>query len=110
MSQTNEDVLPKPLGFYVLIQQEEEKLGSGVLVRPDISKKHEYLVSGVIKAIGPGMADQDGNEVVIRNLNVGDRVFFAKTGTNSWKHPVSGKEYLFLSFQSLIAVLPPKKD
>ena len=96
--------LPKPLGVYVLIRQDDfSKKTAGGLYMPDISKKGEYLVQGTVIAIGPGYKD-NGITVPIEGIEVGDKVFYQKTATFPWKAD-DGQEYYFLAASNLIANL-----
>ncbi|MFA6006319.1 MAG: co-chaperone GroES [Candidatus Paceibacterota bacterium] len=72
---------------------------SGIFI-PETAEK-ERAEQGVIVAIGPGKRDENG-KILPMNVKVGEKVMFAKYGSEEFK--IGGKEYLVLSESSISLV------
>ncbi len=67
----------KPLGDRVVVKPlEEEERTKGGIVLPDTAK--EKPQHGEVIAVGPGNWDEDGEKRVPLDVEVGDRVLYAK--------------------------------
>jgi len=94
-------VTVKPLGDRVLVErlEEEQKSAGGILI-PDNAK--EKPVRGVVLAVGPGKAGDDG-KVRPMNVKVGDKVLFGKYAGTEVK--VDNTELLVMREDDIIGVL-----
>lgn len=91
----------KPLGDRVVVQPEgrEETTKSGIVL-PDTAK--EKPQEGKIIAVGAGRR-LDSGELVPLEVNVGDRVLYAKYAGTEVK--VEGEEYLIVREADILAVM-----
>lgn len=91
----------KPLADRVVIRlvEKEEKTKSGIFL-PDTAK--EKPQEGEVVAVGAGKVYENGQRVVLE-VNVGDRVMFAKyAGTEV---ELDGATHLILSERDILAIL-----
>ena len=91
----------KPLGDRVVVKPlEEEERTKGGIVLPDTAK--EKPQHGEILAVGPGALDEDGDRLPM-DVNVGDRVLFAKYAGTEVK--VDDDELLILRQSDILAIV-----
>jgi chaperonin GroES len=90
-----------PLGDRVVVKPaaKEEVTKSGIVI-PDTAK--EKPQEGTVVAIGSGRLLDNGERAPL-DVNVGDRVLFAKYGGTEFK--LDGQEYLVLKENDLLAVI-----
>ena len=92
----------KPLEDRIVVKPSEgEETTSSGLVIPDTAK--EKPQEGSVVAVGPGRFNEDGDERIPLDINVGDTVIYSKYGGTEVK--VDGEEYLILSGRDVLAVL-----
>jgi chaperonin GroES len=92
----------KPLEDRIVIKSlEAEQTTASGLVIPDTAK--EKPQEGEVLAVGPGRWNEDGDERIPLDVNVGDRVIFSKYGGTEIKH--GGQEYLILSARDVLAIV-----
>ena len=92
----------KPLEDRVVVQANEaETTTASGLVIPDTAK--EKPQEGEVLAVGPGRWNEDGDERVPMDVQVGDRVIYSKYGGTEIKH--GGEEYLILSARDVLAIV-----
>src|SRR5205807_6940791 len=91
----------KPLGDRVVLKpvEREEKTKSGIVL-PDTAK--EKPQEGIVEAVGTGRILDTGTKVPME-LNVGDRVLYAKYAGNEFK--LEDVEYLIISEKDVLAVV-----
>ncbi|GAB4464340.1 MAG: co-chaperone GroES [Chloroflexota bacterium] len=91
----------KPLGGRVIVEpiEQDEKTPTGIYL-PETAK--EKPQEGKVLAVGPGDRDDDGNRIPL-DVNVGDRVLFAKYSGTEVK--VDGKKLLILRESDILAVI-----
>jgi chaperonin GroES len=77
--------------------EEDETTASGLVI-PDTAKERPQ--EGEVMAVGPGRFE-DGKRIPM-DVNVGDRVIYAKYGGTEVK--VGGEEYLILSARDVLAL------
>ena len=95
----------KPLGDKVVVKPgEEEETTAGGIVLPDTAKKKSQ--EGEVVAIGAGRLLESG-ERVAPQVDVGDTVIYAKYGGT--EITVSGKDYVILDEESILAIKPNSK-
>jgi len=89
------------LGDRVVLKpvEREEKTKSGIVL-PDTAK--EKPQEGLVEAVGTGRVLDNGSKLPV-DLNVGDRVLYAKYAGNEFK--VEEVEYLIVSEKDVLAVL-----
>jgi chaperonin GroES len=91
----------KPLGDRVVVKPlEEEERTKGGIVLPDTAK--EKPQHGEILAVGPGALDEDGERLPM-DVNVGDRVLFAKYAGTEVK--IDDDELLILRQSDILAIV-----
>ena len=93
-----------PLGDRVVVEaleQDQQTFAGGQLVLPDTAK--EKPQQGKILAVGPGRLDDDGERIPM-DVNVGDRVVYAKYSGTTYKTE-DGKEILFMRESDILAIL-----
>ncbi len=91
----------KPTSGYVLIQPEEaQKQTTSGIYLPD-NATGDKPQQGIVLAIGPSMY-HDGKEIV-SPAKKSDKVIYKKWGGNEVK--IDGKEYLFVKFEDIMAVI-----
>ena len=92
----------KPLEDRILVKAlEAEQTTASGLVIPDTAK--EKPQEGEVMAVGPGRFNEDGDERIPLDINVGDKVIYSKYGGTEVKY--SGEEYLILSARDVLAVI-----
>jgi chaperonin GroES len=91
----------RPVGDRVVVKPaaKEEITKSGIVI-PDTAK--EKPQEGTVIAVGGGRLLDNGDRAPI-DLNVGDRVLFAKYGGTEFK--LDGEEYLVLKENDILAVI-----
>ena len=92
----------KPLEDRILVRtlDAEQTTASGLVI-PDTAK--EKPQEGEVMAVGPGRFNEDGDERVPMDINVGDKVIYSKYGGTEVKY--AGEEYLILSGRDVLAVI-----
>jgi chaperonin GroES len=92
----------RPLGDRVVVRPvEREEMTKSGIVLPDTAK--EKPQEGIVEAVGAGRMLDSGTRVPME-VQVGDRVLYAKYAGNDFK--VEDVEYLIVSERDLLAVLP----
>src|SRR5207253_8352258 len=91
----------RPLGDRVVVKpvEREEKTKSGIVL-PDTAK--EKPQEGIVEAVGTGRLLDNGTKVAME-LQVGDRVLYAKYAGNEFK--LDELDYLIISEKDVLAVL-----
>jgi chaperonin GroES len=91
----------KPLGGRVIVEpiEQDEKTPTGIYL-PETAK--EKPQEGKVLAVGPGDRDDEGKRIPL-DVNVGDRVLFAKYSGTEVK--VDGKKLLILRESDILAVI-----
>src|SRR3979409_1440065 len=91
----------RPLGDRVVLKpvEREEKTKSGIVL-PDTAK--EKPQEGMVEAVGTGRVLDHGSKVPLE-LQVGDRVLYAKYAGNEFK--LDDIEYLIISEKDVLAVI-----
>ncbi len=92
----------RPLGDRVVVKpaEREEKTKSGIFL-PDTATK-ERPQEGTVLAIGEGRRDDNG-KLVPMNVQVGDKVLFAKYAGTEFK--VDDTDYLILAEKDILGVI-----
>ena len=92
----------KPLEDRILVKTlEAEQTTASGLVIPDTAK--EKPQEGEVIAVGPGRFNEDGDERIPLDINVGDKVIYSKYGGTEVKY--GGEEFLILSARDVLAVI-----
>ncbi len=92
----------KPLEDRIVVKSSEaEQTTASGLVIPDTAK--EKPQEGEVLAVGPGRWNEDGDERIPLDVQVGDKVIYSKYGGTEIK--VGGEEYLILSARDVLAVI-----
>jgi chaperonin GroES len=91
----------RPLGDRVVVKpvEKEERTKSGILL-PDTAK--EKPQEGIVEAVGTGRILDNGTKVPME-LQVGDKVLYAKYAGNEFK--LDEIEYLIVSEKDVLAVV-----
>ena len=92
----------QPLADRVVVQPvaREETTKSGLFL-PDTASK-ERPMGGTVLAVGEGRLDDNGQRVAM-NVQVGDKVLFAKYGGTEYK--IDDVEYLILSEKDILGII-----
>ncbi|HSJ20600.1 MAG TPA: co-chaperone GroES [Nocardioidaceae bacterium] len=92
----------KPLEDRIVVKplDAEQTTASGLVI-PDTAK--EKPQEGEVIAVGPGRFNDDGDERIPMDINVGDKVIYSKYGGTEVKF--SGEEFLILSARDVLAVV-----
>ncbi len=92
----------KPLEDRIVVKpsEEEQTTVSGIVI-PDTAK--EKPQEGKVVAVGPGRYNEDGDERIPLDIEVGDTVIYSKYGGTEVK--VEDEEYLILSGRDVLAVV-----
>ena len=92
----------KPLEDRILVKalDAEQTTASGLVI-PDTAK--EKPQEGEVLAVGPGRFNEDGDERIPLDINVGDKVIYSKYGGTEVKY--GGEEYLILSARDVLAIV-----
>ena len=92
----------KPLEDRIVVRTlEAEQTTASGLVIPDTAK--EKPQEGEVLAVGPGRFNEDSDERVPLDINVGDTVIYSKYGGTEVKY--DGEDYLILSARDVLAVV-----
>lgn len=91
----------RPLGDRVWVEpiEREEMTASGIVL-PETAK--EKPMEGKVLAVGPGARQENGKRVPM-DVNVGDKVLFAKYAGTEIKH--NGTKYLIMRESDLMATI-----
>jgi chaperonin GroES len=91
----------RPLGDRAVLKpvEKEEKTKSGIVI-PDTAK--EKPQEGIVEAVGSGRILDNGTKVPME-LNVGDKVLYAKYSGNEFK--LDDIEYLIISEKDVLAIV-----
>ena len=92
----------KPLEDRILVKtlDAEQTTASGLVI-PDTAK--EKPQEGEVIAVGPGRFNEDGDERIPLDINVGDKVIYSKYGGTEVKY--GGEEFLILSARDVLAIV-----
>jgi chaperonin GroES len=92
----------KPLEDRIVVKpsEEEQTTVSGIVI-PDTAK--EKPQEGKVVAVGPGRYNEDGDERIPLDIEVGDTVIYSKYGGTEVK--VEAEDYLILSGRDVLAVV-----
>ncbi len=92
----------QPMADRVVVEalEETEEMRGGLYI-PDTAK--EKPQEGEVIAVGPGRFNEDGDERIPLDINVGDKVIYSKYGGTEVKY--AGEEYLILSARDVLAVI-----
>ncbi len=94
----------KPLHDRVVIERiEAESKTAGGIIIPDNAK--EKPAEGVVIAVGNGARDNNG-KIIPLDVQVGDRILFAKWGGTEVKF--GGKELIILKESDILAIISKK--
>lgn len=90
-----------PLKDKVLVRRvdQEEKTPGGIII-PDTAK--EKPAEGEVLAVGAGVRDEQGKLHPL-DVQVGDRVLFAKWGGNEVK--ISGEDFIILKESDILGII-----
>jgi chaperonin GroES len=92
----------RPLNDRVLVsanKEAEAKTASGIII-PDTAK--EKPLEGVVKAVGNGKLDKDGNRVPLE-VKAGDRVIYGKYAGTEIK--VGTEEFLLMREDDILGII-----
>jgi chaperonin GroES len=92
----------KPLEDRIVVKplDAEQTTASGLVI-PDTAK--EKPQEGEVIAVGPGRFNEDGDERIPMDINIGDKVIYSKYGGTEVKY--SGEEFLILSARDVLAIV-----
>jgi chaperonin GroES len=92
----------KPLEDRIVVNplDAEQTTASGLVI-PDTAK--EKPQEGEVIAVGPGRFNEDGDERIPMDINIGDKVIYSKYGGTEVKY--SGEEFLILSGRDVLAII-----
>ncbi|MCE2687686.1 MAG: co-chaperone GroES [Rickettsiales bacterium] len=94
----------KPLHDRVVIERiEAESKTAGGIIIPDNAK--EKPAEGMVIAVGSGARDNNG-KIIPLDVQVGDRILFAKWGGTEVKF--GGKELIILKESDILAIISKK--
>jgi len=93
----------RPLGDRVLVEpvESEETFAGGAFVLPETAK--EKPQQGLIRAAGPGRYEEDGEKRVPMDVEVGDRVLFAKYAGTEVK--LDGVKMLIMKESDILGIV-----
>ena len=93
----------KPMPGYVLIEpvELEKKTATGIVLPDTHDEKSQ---KGKVIALG-GPQITDSGKKVTPDFKVGDVVIYKKWGGDEVKFGVSGKEYIFVKFEDILAII-----
>jgi chaperonin GroES len=77
----------------------EETTEGGIFIPEMFEEKPDI---GVVKAVGPGIRDEDGEFIEI-NINVGDKVLFGRTAGTTVE--VDKEEYFLIRHHEILGVV-----
>lgn len=91
----------RPLNDRVLIKRvEEDTKSAGGIIIPDTAQ--EKPMQGLVKAIGPGSRDDQGNRIAM-SVKAGDTVLFGKWSGSEVK--LDGEDLLIMNESDIMAVI-----
>lgn len=90
----------KPLGDRVIVKQDEAEsaTASGLLIASETKEKPQ---TGVVKAVGEGKLDKNGNMVAVP-VKAGDKVLYGKYGGT--EVTIDGEELVVLRADDIYAI------
>ena len=93
----------KPTAGYALIEPVEvqKKTASGIVLPDTHDEKSQ---KGRVVAIGKAKINDKGQQIAVE-FKVGDTVLYKKWGGDEVKLDVTGKEYTFVKFDDVLAIL-----
>jgi chaperonin GroES len=92
----------KPLGGRVIIEPiEQEEMTAGGIILPETAK--EKPQEGNVLAVGPGDRDEKSGARIPMDVQVGDKVLFAKYSGTEIK--MDGKKLLIMRESDLLAIV-----
>ena len=93
----------KPMPGYVLIEPVglEKKTATGIVLPDTHDEKSQ---KGKIMAMG-GPQITDSGKKIIPDFKVGEIVIYKKWGGDEVKFDISGKEYIFVKFEDILAII-----
>jgi len=93
----------KPMPGYVLIEPVslEKKTSTGIVLPDTHDEKSQ---KGKIVAIG-GPQINDSGKKIMPEFKVGETVIYKKWGGDEVKFGVAGKEYIFVKFEDILAIV-----
>ena len=95
----------KALGTLVMVrEQEHNETTKGGIILTKVSQETQFLTTGIVLSRGRGYYE-DG-QLISLECEVGDRVLFARTSSNVWRDPGTGKDFMFIPASNLLAVVP----
>jgi chaperonin GroES len=97
---TNKNI--KPLGNRVLIKRSKALTTKGGILLPDTAQ--EKPKEGVVMAVGPGKADDNG-KIEQMNVKIGDRVLFSSYSGTELKQLSEEEEFLIMSEDDILGIL-----
>lgn len=104
MSKIKTDSMPKikPLSGYALIEpvEMEKKTAAGIVLPESHDEKSQ---KGKVIAVGKPIY-KDGQKI-IPEFKVGNTVVYKKWGGDEIKFGTSGKEYIFVKFEDILAII-----
>ena len=91
----------RPLGDRIVVQAiaKDQTTSSGIVLPDTVQEKPQ---EGLVKAVGPGKLDQNGNRVTPQ-VGVGDTVIYAKYAGTEVNQ--GDEEFLILGEQDILAVV-----
>jgi len=93
----------KPMPGYALVEpQQLEKKTAGGIVLPDTHD--EKSQKGKVIALGKHQITDSGKKIV-PEFKVGDVIIYKKWGGDEVKFDYTGKEYIFVKFEDVLAVV-----
>jgi len=104
MESKTTDSMPKikPLSGYALIEplEMEKKTAAGIVLPESHDEKSQ---KGKVIAVGKSIY-KEGQEI-IPEFKVNDTVVYKKWGGDEVKFGTSGKEYIFVKFEDILAII-----
>ena len=96
----------KPLGDRLIVKpvEEEETTASGIVL-PDTAR--EKPQEGLVEAVGNGRYNEQSGQRVALDVQVGDRVIYAKYAGSEVK--IDDTDYLILSEKDILAIVSDAK-
>lgn len=93
----------KPMPGYVLIEPEvlEKKTAAGIVLPDTHDEKSQ---KGKVMAMGGPLTTETGKKIA-PDFKVGDVVVYKKWGGDEIKLDVIGKEYTFVKFEDILAIV-----
>lgn len=93
----------KPTAGYALIEpvELEKKTATGIVLPDTHDEKSQ---KGKVIAIGASQITDSGRKIV-PEFKVGNTVIYKKWGGDEVKLGVSGKEYMFIKFEDVLAIV-----